>query len=546
MHPWTYWWKPTSFGVLGIVAMTWMAPKATKMLGQGQAKEATHATFATLTAASHAELYLKDARAFIFSTTNSGQNLKLHDSVLVGPKSEANLVLSDEFGGGKIRLAANTIITLSRAGRRNEIPRIDIKQGEIKVLEAPRKPALQKNLPELAATDDVELSTDNTEQSKAISAVEVSALPGIIITSGESAIVFDEKIKSADLVAVTQSNSLEIKMPLAAQIAEPQNEPEQANAKNTEVMADATPSTPTVTPVLLAEIEEASATEEFKNESLSETVAKIQEAKLPPREPQAVQRAPATETIVEAVTKEPAPPLPITQAKAPVKTATKEEPKAKPQEEISKTTATTSQKPPQQDPPETTSIPKSEDTFFPLEISALLSQRSYPATSGSGKATDIDLGFKGENKILPNLNMAVIANIAVLNVKKPATGAPRPLSLSAEAKYQALKDKKLWLAAGYTYQTSSLSGSTSNYENIYAPHFGFDSTFHLGASHGEILFAPRFSIISSGSYWFTVPVTYYWNPRWGVGLNYFNLKVKADGKSEKLFQSFSSAIRWKF
>lgn len=530
MRSWIFRWNLGYFAALSIVAAAWLAPKAIKMLEQGSAKEPAHTTFATLTSDRSSELYLKDARAFIFSRTDSGQNLKLHDSVLVGPNSEATLLLSDEFGGGKIRLAANTIITLSRAGRRNEIPRIDIKQGEIKILEAPRRPAVQEALPQVATNAAADPTFENMTQVSANSEAEVSALPGILITSGENAIVFDETIKNAELVAMPKSNSFEIKMPLAAAVSEAAKEDE-ASTQTEAPSKELSQTAPTISPVLLEEIEGAS----LQNEPLAETVVKIQEAKLANTKALITRREPATEAKAEA---------PAIQVKAPVKTIKKGEPKALPQEETS--AVIVSKEPTEEVPAELAPTARTEEVFYPLEISAALSLRSYPAAAGKAQATDFDFGFKGENKILPKLNVAVIANLAILNFKKPSTGAPRPLSLSTEAKYQALPDKNFWLVGGYTYQTSTISGSTTNYENLYAPHFGIDSTFYLGASQAKILLAPRFSLITSGSYWFSAPVTYYWTPRWGVSLNYSYLKIKAVGKSDKVFQSYSSAIRWKF
>lgn len=542
MRPWIFRWNLGYFAALSIVAVAWFAPKAIKILGQGSAQETAHTTFATLTSDRSSELYLKDARAFIFSRTDSGQNLKLHDSVLVGPKSEATLVLSDEFGGGKIRLAANTIITLSRAGRRNEIPRIDIKQGEIKILEAPRRPKHenttdQKTLAEVATNSEAGATVDDTTQVAQNSEIENSELPGILITSGENAIVFDETIKNAELVAMPQSNSFEIKMPLAAALSEPAKEDEVSTQIETPSIELSQTST-TVSPVLLEEIEGAS----LQNETLAETVVKIQEAKLANTKALATRREPATETKVDAPIAEAEPPK--IQVKAPVKTIKKEEPKALSQEETS--AVIVSKEPTEEVHAEPAPTARTEEKFYPLEISAALSQRSYPVASGKVQATDFDFGFKGENKILPRLNVALIANLAILNLKKPTTGAPRPLSFLVESKYQALPDKNFWLVGGYSYQTSTITGSTTNYENVYAPHFGVDSTFQLSPSQGYILFAPRFSLISSGSYWFSTPVTYYWNPRWGVGFNYNYLKIKADGKSEKVFQSYSSGLRWKF
>ena len=320
MRPWISWWNPIGFAVLCIASMGWLAPKAIKYFHQDSTQASTRGTFATLTAARSSELYLKDARAFIFSRTDSGQNLKLHDCVLVGPKSEATLILSDEFGGGKIQLAANTIITLSRAGRRNEISRIDIKQGEIKILEAPRRSP-------------------------------VSESPGILLTSGESAVVFDEKIKSAELVTTPKSNSFEIKMPLAPAVKE------------------LSQTSSTVSPVLLEEIEEAS----IHNEPLSETFAKIQEAKLGEPQPQVTRREPAT--VAKAETAYVEAEVPAVKVKAPSKTGKNEEPITRPQEEISKPELVASTDPIVEES-NLTPITNSEETFYPLEISSLLSQRS--------------------------------------------------------------------------------------------------------------------------------------------------------------------------
>jgi hypothetical protein len=140
--------------------------------------------------------------------------------------------------------------------------------------------------------------------------------------------VFDEKIKSAELVATPQSNSFEIKMPLAAAVSEPANGDE-VSALIEAPSKELSQTSSTVSPVLLEEIEEAS----LQNEPLSETFAKIQESKLGEPKPQVTRREPATAAKVETTYVEAE--VPAVQVKAPVKTEKNEEPITKPQEEIS-------------------------------------------------------------------------------------------------------------------------------------------------------------------------------------------------------------------
>ena len=155
------------FAVVGIIATTFFlylkfSSSTQKILYQSNA-------IATLNSASKSKVFLKDSTAYIFSKVESSQELKLRDSIFVGPNSTATIILSNEFGGGEIKLAPNTIITLSNAGIQKQFPTLEIKQGDITVVKS-------------------ESTTNRTKTSK-----------NIIITSGSKAVLLDKKLNNVKL-----------------------------------------------------------------------------------------------------------------------------------------------------------------------------------------------------------------------------------------------------------------------------------------------------------------------------------------------------------
>lgn len=101
------------------------------------ANQMSQGALAKLESTSQAEIYFKNSKAFIFSQIKSNQELKIRDSIFVGPQSQAKLKFSKDYGGGIILLGPNTIVTLIQMGKANDIPTIELKQGTVKMLQAP-------------------------------------------------------------------------------------------------------------------------------------------------------------------------------------------------------------------------------------------------------------------------------------------------------------------------------------------------------------------------------------------------------------------------
>jgi hypothetical protein len=471
----------TGIVVLAAGAALWLVSSFSS--NSGEHSTADH-TFAIIESQANSELYLKDARAFIFSRTASGQSLKLHDSVLVGPKSEAILVLSDDFGGGRIQLLANTIITLSKAGRRNEIPRIEIKQGEIKVLKAPT--ARKKAKP----SEELKLANTNSDE---------PALPGILISAGRQAVVLDEKLADFKLAIDQKRRDLEIK------------QGEESAAPPT--TAQTTPASD-LPKIIAAESLESLSMEDLSSE---DTIAK---------------EAPAsTATAVEKIaTESPG--------------ATQQQSRAK--EDVPETTPT--QAPPIAENPPTeahqTHAVNENESY--LELGALMKSRSYKDDASSENTLDLDISAKAKIPLTHTLRAALGGEVASIRFRKPSGGAPRPLSLSAEMEYRIVTTDKYQIRAvgGLLYQTTLGTGITAAYANVSSPVLGADVFVSFGEAN--LRASPRLSWIHSGSYFVTLPLTYFWDKKYGFTLSYSSLALKASGANQSTFISYGAGMNLKF
>jgi hypothetical protein len=185
-----------------------------------------------------------------------------------------------------------------------------------------------------------------------------------------------------------------------------------------------------------------------------------------------------------------------------------------------------------------------------FEASLKLANRSYKNGASEGNALDLDVGIKGEHSLSERLNIEAHAELAALNLKQPSgstDGAPRPFALGADLKYLLSDDNRLRLSAvgGFLYRTAWGARSVPTYSNVYSPVLGLDALWSLDAA-ARILFAPRFSWIGSGSYGFELPVTYYWDERFGANLSYSHLVITPSGGAQNSFQTISGGVVLKF
>jgi hypothetical protein len=468
------------------------------------------------------EVYLKDSRSFIFSRADEGQTLKLRDSIFVGPASNATLVLADEFGGGRILLAANTVVTLSQAGKKNEIPTLDVRQGEIQIIEAPKPrpvPAARK-------------------KSSAKNAASVSIAP-LMIVSGTKAVVLDQSLEKAEIkvdakqeLQVTSVSAsaipekiVDLKQVQAVEVAEKPLAAVIAEIEGTAI-PDALAPAPVAPPVAQVSGEETAVLEEERAPaSVPETT--VAEAELPPPAP-----------VVEEKPK----PFVLKKKKEEVQETPEELRQDKLEDKMAESRSlvfdTTEER-----------VEKRKRRFA---AKLVLAQRNYDEASEKNSSVDVDLSIEAKHEINEQLEIAAGVEVTAAHATtKSDTGskAPRPVRTWVELKYHLLADPtRLWrlsLVGGYSYQSSLGTDVWTTYKNVYAPVFGVDAGFRVGAE-GYLLLAPRFSWIGSGSYMYIVPATYFWDDSLGVTFGFSDLRLKVSADESGAFRSIGGGMVFKF
>lgn len=164
------------------------------------AEKMSQGTLAKLESTPQTEIYFKNSKAFIFSLVKNDQEFKIRDSIFVGPRSEAKLKFSADYGGGVILLGPNTIVTLIQTGKANDIPTIEVKQGTVKVIEAPANKKEIKVIPSNEAAH----SSGETVSPKIDDTNKL-----ILITHESDAVVFNSSLEFTE-VKVTEEEKLAI------------------------------------------------------------------------------------------------------------------------------------------------------------------------------------------------------------------------------------------------------------------------------------------------------------------------------------------------
>ena len=465
--------------------------KAYDSFAKSSVRTSNEPDFGQLVKAKTSEVYLKDSRSFIFSEADAGQVLKLRDSIFVGPNSNATLVLADEFGGGRILLAANTVVTLSQAGKRNEIPTLDVRQGEIQILEAPKpRPA-----------------RDRKKNGNRGATTSISSEVPLMIVSGQRAIVLDKSLENA-AIKIDANQEMQVS-------GAPEKMVDMRQVQQIEVAEK-----PMET--VLAEIKEAPISEVASEEAPAE----IEE-----------QREPASEP--EEVTEEPV------VAQKQVKTKPKETPEEikqeKLEEKISESKSlvfdTTEER-----------VDRRKRRF---QAKVQFASRKYDESLESNSSVDVDVGLEATMEIADNMNVTVGAEIMAVNAKatENPSSPPRPVKAYAELKYHLMADpSRFWrlsLVGGYSYQSSLGSDIWTTYRSVYAPVLGLDAAFRI-RTKSSLLLAPRYSWVDQGSYYFIIPATYYWNDYLGFSLSYSNLSLKISATERGSFTTVGAGAVFRF
>ena len=154
-------------------------------------------SFGRLQSEVESNVYLKDSRAFIFSEASDDEALYSKDSVFIGPKGNAIIYISSRYGGGKLILKANTVITLSNLkAKNNTYPVIELKQGEISVAETIVMP------PPPTQADNQNKPSPSPSKAK-------PPQMNLIVKAGPTAIIVNNKLKNKSIVT-TKNNTLKI------------------------------------------------------------------------------------------------------------------------------------------------------------------------------------------------------------------------------------------------------------------------------------------------------------------------------------------------
>jgi hypothetical protein len=98
---------------------------------------APDAVIARLEVSKSSEIFHKNARAFLFEKAEDKQKLGMRDSLFVGQLGSAVLQFEEAFGGARILLYENTVVTLSLGGPTQKSPVLLVKRGRIKVIKVP-------------------------------------------------------------------------------------------------------------------------------------------------------------------------------------------------------------------------------------------------------------------------------------------------------------------------------------------------------------------------------------------------------------------------
>lgn len=495
-------------------------------------------SFADLEASKEAEIYLKDASAFIFSRSRGAQKLKLRDSVLVGPQSEAFLVLSEAFGGGRILLGANTIITLSWAGKQNQIPRIDIKQGEITIVEVPRIASARTR-----AFDQTSKPLHKTD-SKESSQVQ---LRDLLITSGNQALLLDERLEQQ--VISVSSDTREISMARAPLFSSTTEQPQFVIVPLDLVEVAHFEETP-LQDIFASTSISASTLELEEQETLKRDIASLSESEedlpenLQATEPKAsAHESFAATTATASPTLQPANVQVHAKTQAPMQ---EQSDHANLGEKILEEAA------PTPSPSKNLFIDTHEAKLRLFEARLKLAQRNYKDNSNQGSSLDLDLGLQATIPITDIISASAQLEVAALNFQSKnntnagATKAPRPVSTNLELKHQLIDNRRFQLlpVAGFGYRCTLGNSTFAAYRNVRALGLGADAYFALNVD-SQMLFAPRFYFIQSSSYGFDVPVTYLLNEQWGIQLNYSLLVISPIASYKGRYQAIGAGVTFR-